>query len=126
MDSEAAIHADVCRGRESCALYRDSGPPSGFGCPAERPSEIFPIYVGSTAEASFLLREPGSNPDIKLDIIAPKFVKVLSKLTQVRQFGQHRNDFVFGNVEIGIDTTTAGEFSGILRLQARWLAPGCQ
>jgi len=72
------------------------------------------VYVGATVEASFLLREARNQPDIKLDVIAPKFVKVLNKSTEVRKFGPESNDVVFGSVEIGIHTTAAGEFRGEL------------
>ena len=51
---------------------------------------------------------------LKLDVIAPKFVKVLNKSTELRKFGPTGNDVVFGSVEIGIDTTAAGEFRGEL------------
>jgi hypothetical protein len=74
------------------------------------------VYVGATVEASFLLREAGNNPDIKLDVTVPKFVKVHNKSTAVRQFGPESKDFVFGSVEISIDTSAAGEFSGELRV----------
>jgi hypothetical protein len=72
------------------------------------------VYVGATVEASFLVREPGNNPDIKPEVIAPNFVKVQNKSTEIRPFGRERKNFLFGSVEIGIDTTTAGEFSGEL------------
>src|SRR5438477_709043 len=64
------------------------------------------VYVGATVEASFLVREAGTNPDIKLDVIAPKFVTVQNKFNEVRHLGRGREDCIFGSVEIGIDTTT--------------------
>jgi hypothetical protein len=71
------------------------------------------VYVGATVEASFLLHEAGNNPDIPFEILAPKFVKVLKKSKEVRRFGRVE-PAVVGSVEIGIDTTMAGEFRGAL------------
>jgi hypothetical protein len=70
------------------------------------------VYVGATVEASFAVRETGSDPKIKFDVVAPTFVKVLHKSTEVRQFGAQDKPIVWGSVEIGIDTTAAGEFRG--------------
>jgi hypothetical protein len=75
------------------------------------------VYVGATAEASFLVREPGNNADIKPEVIAPNFVKVHNKSTEVRPFGAEGKDSLLGSVEIGINTTTAGEFSGELAVR---------
>lgn len=74
------------------------------------------VYVGATVEASFLLREAGNNPDIKFEVLAPKFVKLLNQSKEVRQFGLE-GPAVIGSVEIGIDTTTAGDFSGALAVK---------
>jgi hypothetical protein len=91
-----------------------------FACPAlaqPMPGEPQPdclhlgvVYVRATVEASFLVREPG----IKPEVIAPNFVTVQNKFTEIRPFGREGKNFLFGSVEIGIDTTTAGEFSGEL------------
>jgi hypothetical protein len=69
------------------------------------------VYVGATVEASFMVFEAGNDASIKLDVTAPKFVKVLNKSTHYQQFGKG-NDFVCGSVEIAIDTATAGELKG--------------
>jgi hypothetical protein len=69
------------------------------------------VYTGATVEASFMAFEPGTDPKIKFEVKAPKFVKVLNKETHYQQFGKG-NDFVCGTVEIAIDTTAAGEHSG--------------
>jgi hypothetical protein len=69
------------------------------------------VYTGSTVEASFMAFEPGTDPKIKFEVTAPKFVKVLNKDTQHQQFGPG-NDFVCGTVEIAIDTAAAAEHSG--------------
>jgi hypothetical protein len=71
------------------------------------------VYVGATVEASFLLHEAGNIRDIPFDALAPKFVKVLNKSKEIRQFGRI-DPAIVGSVEIGIDTTTAGEFRGVL------------
>jgi hypothetical protein len=72
------------------------------------------VYVGATVEASFAVRETGDDPKIQFDVRAPKFVKVLHKSTEVQQFGAQNKPIVWGSVEIGIDTTAAGEFRGEL------------
>jgi hypothetical protein len=72
------------------------------------------VYVGATVEASFLVRVRGANADIKLEVNAPKFVKVLSRSTEVQKRGSDKIDFVVGTVAITIDTTTPGEFSGVV------------
>jgi hypothetical protein len=69
------------------------------------------VYVGAIVEASFLLRDASNNPDIQFDVLAPKFVTVLNKSKVVRQFGLQRPSVV-GSVEIGIDTTSAGQLGG--------------
>ena len=69
------------------------------------------VYTGATVEASFMVFEPGTDPAIKLDVTAPKFVKVLNKETHYQQFGPG-NDFVCGSVSFAVDTTTAKEFQG--------------
>jgi hypothetical protein len=72
---------------------------------------VGPVYTGATVEASFLVMEPGTDPKIKFDVTAPKFVKVLTKDARHQQFGPG-NDFVCGTVEIAIDTSVAGDLSG--------------
>ena len=69
------------------------------------------VYTGATVEASFMVFEAGTEANIKLDVTAPKFVKVLNKSTHYQQFGKG-NDSVCGSVEIAIDTTSARELSG--------------
>ena len=69
------------------------------------------VYTGATVEASFLVYEPGTDPKIKFEVKAPRFVKVLDKKTHHQQFGMG-NDFVCGTVELAIDSSAAGEFSG--------------
>ena len=72
------------------------------------------VYIGATVEASFAVRETGDDLKIKFDVKAPKFVKVLHKSTEVLQFGPRNKPVVWGSVEIGIDTTAAGEYRGEL------------
>jgi hypothetical protein len=72
------------------------------------------VYVGATVEASFLVREPGNNPDIKPEVSAPNFVTVQNSSPKSDHSAGRERNFLFGSVEIGIDTTTAGEFSGEL------------
>jgi hypothetical protein len=72
------------------------------------------VYVGATIEASFMLREAGNDPKIKLDVRAPKFVKVRDKTAQVQNYGGPGKDFVNGIVEIALETKAAGEFKGEL------------
>ncbi|HEY8502949.1 MAG TPA: DUF4350 domain-containing protein [Gemmataceae bacterium] len=69
------------------------------------------VYTGATVEANFMVFEAGNNPNIKLEVTAPKFVKVLNQSTHAQQFGLG-NNFVCGTVEIAIDTSAAGERSG--------------
>src|SRR4029078_7163441 len=69
------------------------------------------VYTGATAEASFMVFEAGTDPKIKFEVTAPKFVKVLAKEARHQQFGPG-NDFVCGTVEIAIDTAAAGDVSG--------------
>lgn len=67
------------------------------------------VYTGAIVEASFLVYEAGKNAAIKLEVKAPKFVKVLKKTTEAREFGKG-NDFVYGLVELSLDTSKAGKF----------------
>src|SRR5262249_53322426 len=69
------------------------------------------VYQGATVEASFMLWEPGTDPNIKLDVAAPKFVKVLKKETEAVSFGPPYN-FVAGSVYVSIDTSAAGDLRG--------------
>jgi hypothetical protein len=69
------------------------------------------VYTGATVEASFLVYEPGTDPKIKFEVKAPKFVQVLDKTAEARQFGKG-NDFVAGTVELAVDTKAAGDLSG--------------
>jgi hypothetical protein len=69
------------------------------------------VYSGATVEASFLVFEPGTDPKIMMRVTAPKFVKVLNKAIHHQQFGAG-NDFVCGTVELAIDTSAAGQWSG--------------
>lgn len=69
------------------------------------------VYTGATVEASFLVFEPGTDPKIKFEVTAPKFVKVLGKDTHHQQFGAG-NDFVCGTVELAIDTSAAADHDG--------------
>jgi hypothetical protein len=75
------------------------------------------VYVGALVEASFLLREEGNDPHIKLDVSAPKFVKVLNKSTELRQFPREHKSYVNGIVEVAIDSTAVGNFSGELTVR---------
>lgn len=70
------------------------------------------VYVGATAEASFLIRQAGNDPKIKLDVRAPRFVKVRHKTTKVQNYGGPGKDFVNAIVELTFDTKVAGEFKG--------------
>ena len=69
------------------------------------------VYTDATVEASFLVYEPGTDPKIKFEVTAPKFVKVVNKSADARQFGKG-NDFVAGTVELALDTSAAGDFAG--------------
>jgi hypothetical protein len=69
------------------------------------------VYTGATVEASFMVFEAGTDPDIKMEVKAPKFVKVLKTGTHHQEFGPG-NDFVCGTVELAVDTTTPGELTG--------------
>src|SRR5258708_29428420 len=69
------------------------------------------IYTGAIVEASFMVFEPGTDPKIKMEVTAPKFVKVLTKGTHHQQFGPG-NDFVCGTVEFAIETAAAGDQTG--------------
>lgn len=68
------------------------------------------VYVGSTVEASFQLREEGNSANVKLEIEAPKFVTVRNKSTAVQEVGPKGAKYVHGSVEIALDTRVAGEF----------------
>jgi hypothetical protein len=69
------------------------------------------VHTGATVEASFVAFEAGKDAKIKFEVTAPKFVKVLRKSSDVHEYGPG-NPFVRGVVDIAIDTTSAGEFSG--------------
>jgi hypothetical protein len=69
------------------------------------------VFTGATVEASFMVFESGTDPKIKFEVTAPKFVKVLGKNTHYTQFGPG-NDFVCGTVEIAIDTAAAAGHEG--------------
>lgn len=73
------------------------------------------VYIGSTVEASFMVYEAGQNANIKFDVTAPKFVKVLDKTTEARTFGKG-NNFVCGIVQFSIDTSAEGELSGTIEM----------
>src|SRR5437773_1815597 len=69
------------------------------------------VFTGTTVEASFLVFEAGTDPKIKFEVTAPKFLKVLSKSTHAQQFGPG-NNFIGGSVEFILDTSAAAELSG--------------
>jgi hypothetical protein len=93
-----------------------------FACPASAQPKrgepqpdrlhIGTVYVGAIAEASFLVFEEGDNPGIKFDVTVPKFVKLLNKSSEVREYGREQKNFVYGSVELAIDTSVPGQFSG--------------
>ncbi|HEV3144402.1 MAG TPA: hypothetical protein VGZ47_10995 [Gemmataceae bacterium] len=66
------------------------------------------VHTGSIVEASFMMLELGTDANIPLTVTAPKFVKVLHKATEARQYGPG-NDFIAGRVEIAIDTSAAAQ-----------------
>jgi hypothetical protein len=70
------------------------------------------LYAGGTAEASVMVFDGGNNPNVPVQVAAPKFVKVLRTATEARQFGGA--NLVCGTVEVAIDTSAAGELSGEL------------
>jgi hypothetical protein len=74
------------------------------------------VYQGSTVEASFLVYEAGLNANIKLEVTAPKFVKVLDTKTEARMYGRAGN-FVSGSVSLAIDTAAAGDLKGEVRVK---------
>jgi hypothetical protein len=74
------------------------------------------VYLGSTVEASFLVYEAGTDASIKLEVTAPKFVKVLKKETEARMYGPG-NNFVSGSVFLAIDTAAAGDLKGEIRVK---------
>jgi hypothetical protein len=73
--------------------------------------DIGVVYIGATVEASFMVMEAGNDAKTKLEVAAPKFVKVLDKSVEARDFGPG-NNFVCGSIEIAIDTEAAAEFYG--------------
>jgi len=73
------------------------------------------VYTGATVEASFMVFEPGKNANIRLEVTAPPFVKILNKETEVKQFGMG-NHFVCGSVEMAFDTAAVGEWTGDLKV----------
>src|SRR5262249_30742799 len=73
------------------------------------------VYTGAIAEASFMVFDAGTDPKIKLEVTAPKFLKVIHKETHHQQFGAG-NDFICGSIEIAIDTSAPGDFSGDVAL----------
>lgn len=90
----------------------------GQVCAQPKAGEVSPdrlafgtVYTGATVEASFKLLEPGNNAQLMLGVTVPKFVKVLSKSTEAKQFGPG-NDFICGSVEIALDTAAVGELKG--------------
>src|SRR5262249_5992040 len=54
----------------------------------------------------------GKNLDIKLEVEVPKFVRMLKKWNEIKEYGPTNTDFVVGNIEFAIDTAVAGEFKG--------------
>jgi hypothetical protein len=58
-----------------------------------------------------MLFEVGDNADITFDVVAPKFIKIRNKSTEIRRFGSE-TDYVAGSVEIAFDTSAPGEFEG--------------
>src|SRR5262249_40729515 len=82
------------------------------GVPQPDRLHVGTVYVGAVVEASFLIREEGKNLDIKLEVEVPKFVRMLKKWNEIKEYGPTNTDFVVGNIEFAIDTAVAGEFKG--------------
>src|SRR5262249_17082050 len=73
------------------------------------------VHTGALVEASFLVfAAPGADGKAKFEVTAPPFVKVLRKETDVPTAG---GIFLRGAVEIGLDTTKAGEFTGQIAVE---------
>lgn len=68
------------------------------------------LYVGGVAEASFVIYAGPDDPNPKVKIDAPKFVKVLK--TEPFPWKVGNNTFTGVAVEVAIDTAAAGEFKG--------------
>jgi hypothetical protein len=75
------------------------------------------LYTDGIAEGSFMLFAPGDEPNPKITVDAPKFVKVLNTGTHRQEFG-NRGAFTCVTVEVAIDTAKAGEFKGEIALAA--------
>ena len=73
------------------------------------------VYTGAIVEGSVLVYEAGQDANIELAVTAPKFVKILGKSIEARQFGP-RNEYVCGSVEIAIDTSATGKLNGEVSL----------
>src|SRR5262245_19445154 len=73
------------------------------------------VHVGALAEASFLVfAEPAADGEVKFEVTAPPFVKVLRKDTDVTKVGR---EFLRGSVEFALDASKAGEFTGQIAVQ---------
>jgi len=70
------------------------------------------VYVGAIAEASLLVFEEGDYPGIPFDVTVPKFVKLRNKSAEIREHGGEQKHFVYGSLELAIDTSLPGQFSG--------------
>ncbi|HSQ55558.1 MAG TPA: hypothetical protein VLM40_07415 [Gemmata sp.] len=68
------------------------------------------LHIGGRAEASFLIYAPADDPNPKVKVDAPKFVKVLRTDTSRRTVGDTLYTGVM--VEIAVETARAGEFKG--------------
>jgi hypothetical protein len=89
---------------------------SAFGQPKAgdvQPDQILfgTVYTGATVEASFMVFEPAKDINVKLEVTAPKFVKVVNKRIERHDYGPGKN-FACGCVEIALDTAAPGERSG--------------
>src|SRR5436190_21610038 len=65
-------------------------------------------------EASFMIQEAGKDPNVKFDVQAPSFVKLLNKSTQL--FDKPASN-VRGSAEFAIDTSRAGKLQGEIKVQ---------
>jgi hypothetical protein len=69
------------------------------------------LHTDGVAEANFMIFAPPDDPNPKIKVDAPKFVKVLTTGTHAQTFGKN-GAFTCVSVEVVIDTAKAGEFKG--------------
>jgi hypothetical protein len=67
------------------------------------------VYDGRTVEASIMVLELGNDEKLKLDVSAPKFVKVVSTKKHVQKY---QDDYVCATIMLTLDTSAVGDFKG--------------